>query len=218
MIRTNKRILHGLILATVVAVGTLAQPAAAQSEDTKTLTGYVISHRGTSLAISNVPVGGGNGAQAGGGGQPRVMMRTADGQTRELKGEEARKAMEGMQHQGGGGMRAQGGGMRVEVDEVNGQRRYRVTGPDGKTRELTPEEFKKMQKEMGGGGARVMVRSSEDAPEGGDGKEKKPVKFFRFVLGEGADIPEVLERGTHVTVHYRIEGDKKIATKIELVL
>ena len=206
-------------------------PLATQSADAaETETGYVISLRGNTLTLSNIPMGN---RGSGGGAGPRIVMRSPDGSTRELKGEEARQAM----------ARARGNSTSINVREVNGKRTYTVRGPDGKTRDLTQEEFEKLQKKMeseGGGrsGGRMMMRSTDDSqsppvrsaqPEGatmtataaatkGEKKsERKKVQFSRFAVTDQTSKPDGLARGTKVKVQYRLEGEKKIATKIAIV-
>ncbi len=214
MNRVTKMTLGFLAILSLTGTTLAHQPVSQDSQKTKIETGYVISLRGNSLSMSNVPLGGGGSGGSSGGPQRRIMMRTADGKTRELRGKEAEQAMKSF--------RQEGGGTSVQVTEENGQKRYTVRGPDGKTRELTPEEFEKLRKKMQAGGGHAVVRSTEgeQTSSGGNaaaGREKKQVKFHRFVLNDQTRKPDQIERGTKVKVHYRLEGGKKIATKIEVV-
>jgi hypothetical protein len=207
----------------------LAAPARTQnSEAVKPETGYVISLRGNTLTLSNVPMGNRRG---GGDAGPRIMVRTADGGTRELKGEEAEQAMKRM--------RSEGGGTSINVNEENGKRTYTVTGPDGKSRKLTQEEYEKLRKKMESeGGGRMMMHAPNGSPpspassgqsagatmtttvneeEGGQKGVKKKVQFSRFAVTDQTSKPDGLARGTKVKVHYRLEGEKKIATRVELL-
>ena len=199
----------------VSGLAMLASPSQKDSKEGLVETGFVISMRGNNLSMSNVPLGGNQAAgNAGPGGQRRVVMRTADGQTRELKGKEAEQAA--------AQFRGKGDGTSVQVNEGNGQKRYTVKGPDGKTRELTPEEFAKLRKQMeqSGAGGHVMVRSSEGGPAPSGTEQKGPrkkVQLHRFVLDDQTRKPDNIERGTKVRVHYRLDGDKKIATRIEVL-
>jgi hypothetical protein len=199
----------------------LAAPARTQNSGAvEPETGYVISLRGNTLTLSNVPL---RGAQGGGAAGPRIVARSPDGGTRELKGKEAEQAMKRM--------RSEGGGTSINVNEVNGKRTYTATGPDGKSRELTQEEFENLRKKMEskGGGSMMMHAPDASQPpparsEQSDGKtksaqagEKRKVQFSRFSVTDKTSKPGDLARGTRVKVHYRLEGEKKIATRIELV-
>ena len=209
--------------------------SAQSSQTAETETGYVISLRGGTLTLSNIPMGSPEGNGGGGDAGPRIVLRSPDGGTRELKGAEAEQMMKRMR---------QGGGTRIELNEVNGKRTYTLTGPDGKSRTLTQEEFEKFQKKMESeGGGKMMMRSTEDSqspPAGfhaspapavsaassgkqpgetnGEKKiERKKVQFSRFAVTDQTSKPDGLMRGTKVKVHYRLEGGKKIATKIAIV-
>lgn len=215
---------------TLTASATPPMPLKTQSSPaSETETGYVISLRGSTLTLSNISLGNRGG---GGGAGPRIVLRSPDGSTRELTGAEAEQAMQRMQ--------PGGGGTRIEVSERNGKRTYTLTGPDGKTRTLTQEEFEKFQKKMeseGGGhsGGRMMVRSTDGGPpppahsaqpdgetiaatKGEKNIERKKVRFSRFAVTDQTSKPDGLARGTKVKVQYRLEGGKKIATKIAIVM
>ena len=213
---------------TLTASATPPMPLKTQSSKaSETETGYVISLRGSTLTLSNIPMGNrGGGGDAG----PRIVMRSPDGSTRELKGEEARQVM----------ARARGNSTSINVSEVNGKRTYTLRGPDGKTRVLTREEFEKFQKKMesensGHSGGGMMIRSTDDSPSPParsaqpDGEtiaatkrekntERKKVRFSRFAVTDQTSKPDGLARGTKVKVQYRLEGGKKIATKIVIVM
>ena len=205
--------------------------SAQSSQTAETETGYVISLRGNTLTLSNIPMGSPQGNRGGDGAGPRIMLRSPDGSTRELKGEEAEQVMQRMQQEGGGS--------RIEVNEVNGKKTYTVTGPNGKSRTLTQKEFDKLRKKMeSGGGGGMMVRSSDaNSPPPAHfaqsnsktmraamseqkrekKSERKKVQFSRFAVTDQTSKPDGLVRGTKVKVHYRIEGEKKIATRVELL-
>ena len=90
-----KQIVFNVIGATIFAAllaGSSAMASAMPPQDVET--GFLVSLRGNSLAISNVAMGGGG----SGAGQPqmRMMTRGSDGQTRELTGEELEKAKQRM--------------------------------------------------------------------------------------------------------------------------
>lgn len=226
MLRNKRNLVLGIGVAMLAALLVVPAGITASAQSQEVETGYLVSLRGHTLAISNVAMGGGG----GGGAQPqmRMMVRGSDGQRRELTGEALEKAKQRMRA---------GGGTSISVNvDSSGNKTYSVMGPDGKTKTLTEEEFKEMEKKMEQGGGhtvrmpaaedgsaprRVMVRSSSASEsEDGSGKVMKRTKvsFTKFEITDDTEIPDGIERGTQIKVHYRIEGDRKIATKIEAVI
>lgn len=79
--------------------------------------------------------------------------------------------------------------------------------PAGKSGDASKEEVKQWHFEM----APVSGKDRPKMAIAGDGE----VKFTEFQLTAKTRRAARLEVGTRVVVHYRIEGDKKIATRIE---
>ena len=80
-----------------------------------------------------------------------------------------------------------------------------------------------MSTQGGDGGHTIRMRTTEGGPtaDGANTKprgERKKVSFTKFEITDETEMPENIERGTQIKVHYRIEGDRKIATKVEAVI
>jgi len=62
------------------------------------------------------------------------------------------------------------------------------------------------------------VSAASSGKQPGETKgERKKVQFSRFSVTDQTSKPDSLARGTKVKVHYRLEGGKKVATKIAIV-
>lgn len=193
----NRNMLRETTLAVVVlgaAWGATHSLTAADQAKTQTETGYVISLSENSLSISNVPLEGPAGGQAGtftaqekpGTGQGKtgkVATFSSPGNVTVGGAEDAKKLEE-----------AKKAGAKTEAGTIV----------------LSREQMEKLRQQKGAG-------KTGDSVEKKKAEEGKKLAFTRFVVNQQTRMKGDFSRGTKVKVTYRTQGDQKIATHIELV-